>query len=130
MSIPLVSDTLLRRRENIPVKNWQLWGRRFRAHCQEKDISLAQVAERIGKAEPTVRSWTNGTRMAGLDDFFALCHAVDADPSFVLFGIVSLTQDQSEALGKVVKAVLEADPAAHPHYGRVISGIKKKPKHG
>jgi len=104
---------------------WKEWGKRFRAVCQEKDVSLAQVAERIGRAEPTVRSWTNGTRMAGLDDFFTLCEAIGADPSYVLFGKVSVSAEEKEALGRAVKAVLEADPAVNPHYQQFIRRVKK-----
>lgn len=111
------------------MNKWTDWGKRYRAVCQEKEVSLAQVAEKIGRAEPTVRSWTNGTRMAGLDDFFALCDAIGADPSYVLFGVFSISQEEKDALGRAVKAVLEADPAVHPNYPKLIRQIKKAPRH-
>jgi len=61
------------------------WGRRFREYVTDKETTLADVAERIGRAESTIRSWTNGTRDINLKEFFELCDAAGLDPASVLF---------------------------------------------
>jgi transcriptional regulator with XRE-family HTH domain len=67
------------------VKEWKTWGPRFRQQCRDKNLNLAKIAERIGLAESTVRSWTNGTREINLSDFFRLCAAAEIEPDEVLF---------------------------------------------
>jgi transcriptional regulator with XRE-family HTH domain len=50
-----------------------------------KKSSLAKVAEKLGRAESTVRSWTNGTRDINLAEYLELCKAAGIDPALVLF---------------------------------------------
>ena len=61
------------------------WGSRFRYHVKQRESSLAKVAEKMGLAESTVRSWTNGTRDINLSDFLRLCDAAEIDPAVILF---------------------------------------------
>lgn len=78
------------------TETWTGWAQRFRQHCSRHGLKLKDVADRLGKAESTVRSWTNGTREVNLTEFFALCAAAQADPATVLFGHVVLTERQRE----------------------------------
>lgn len=75
---------------------WKGWAGRLRAHCKHYGFGLAQVAERMGRAESTVRSWTNGTRDMNLSEFFVLCDAARADPAAMLFGHLTLTSQQKD----------------------------------
>lgn len=61
------------------------WGQRFRDLAKERGLSLGQLAERLDRAESTVRSWTNGTRDINLSEFLELCTAAGIDPALVLF---------------------------------------------
>lgn len=61
------------------------WGSRFRSLIRAKNVSLADLAERIGKSESALRSYTNGTRPIQLADFLHLCKAAEVDPAAVLF---------------------------------------------
>lgn len=61
------------------------WGARFRLYLKDKGSSLAKVAERLGRAESTLRHWTNGTRDINLAEFLELCGAAGIDPAMVLF---------------------------------------------
>jgi transcriptional regulator with XRE-family HTH domain len=72
----------------MPNYNWKEWGTRFRLAIADKELNLATLAERCGKAESTVRSWVNGTRDLNLKDFFLLCEKADLDPRLVLFDTV------------------------------------------
>jgi hypothetical protein len=47
--------------------------------------SLKQIAEKLGRAESSVRSWTNGTRQINLVEFLELCDAAGIDPAACLF---------------------------------------------
>jgi transcriptional regulator with XRE-family HTH domain len=86
-SIPLVSDRLgarsyaRRMKEKTPLG----WGARFRQLAKGKKSSLAKIAERLGRAESTLRSWTNGTRDINLAEFLELCDAAGLSPALVLF---------------------------------------------
>lgn len=62
------------------------WAKRFKIEIKTLGLNLATVAERMKLSEPTLRSWTNGTRDANITDFFALCTAAGVDPEIVLFG--------------------------------------------
>ena len=61
------------------------WGRRFRNALKAKQMTLAEVAEKLDQATSTVRSWTNSNRNIKLHDFFRLCAAAGLDPAVVLF---------------------------------------------
>jgi transcriptional regulator with XRE-family HTH domain len=87
MSIPIASPRVSvraysGRMAKSPV--WADWGKRFRAGCRGK-TTTRQVAEKLGLAESTVRSWINGTRELNLTDFFRLCGAAGLDPALILF---------------------------------------------
>src|SRR5687768_17083840 len=76
LSIPIESNhvSLSPYRWTMGKKSvWEDWGVRFRVECRLKDISTRQLADRIGLAESSVRSWLNGTREINLADFFRLC---------------------------------------------------------
>lgn len=89
VSIPYVSDRKrrltyarrMREKEKTPLG----WGLRFRELVKSKKSNLAEVAEKLGRAESTVRSWTNGTRDINLAEYLELCTAADIDPATVLF---------------------------------------------
>jgi transcriptional regulator with XRE-family HTH domain len=61
------------------------WGLRFRQFAKAKELSLAQIAEKLDLSESAVRHWTNGTRDINLSDFLLLCRAAGLDPATVLF---------------------------------------------
>lgn len=77
---------------------WESWGTRLRAHLKKKKSNLAKLAEKVERSEPTLRSWTNGTRQINLVDFFYICEAAEADPAIILFGTALLSQEQSKAI--------------------------------
>lgn len=119
LSIPIAS----RRGSRIPYRDyigimgkrpvWQDWGTRFRHACRDKPTPLTtkDVADRLGMAESSVRSWLNGTREINLSDFFRLCDAVGIDPATVLFSgqidpAFSLVQRAWDRAGREGKALL------------------------
>lgn len=61
------------------------WGPRFREQSRAKGFNLGHIAGKLGLAESTVRSWTNGTRDINLSDFLRLCAAAQLDPAVLLF---------------------------------------------
>jgi transcriptional regulator with XRE-family HTH domain len=61
------------------------WGTRFRQMALGNGKSLKDVAEKLGRAESSVRSWTNGTRQINLIEFLELCDAAGIDPATCLF---------------------------------------------
>ncbi len=61
------------------------WGPRFKAALFSKGKTLRDVAEKLGRAESSVRSWTNGTRLINLNEFLELCAAAGIDPAYTLF---------------------------------------------
>lgn len=79
------------------------WGTRFREYVRAKKWKWAKVAEMTGWTEPTIRSWTNGTRKINLDDFFILCRKTKADPAEILFGGSTLNPSQQAILRRVAK---------------------------
>lgn len=80
---------------------WRNWATRFREDCRQRELSLANVAERLDMAESTIRSWTNGTREINLSDFFRLCAAAGVDPRIVLFGSEQPEQKVNPSNGKL-----------------------------
>jgi transcriptional regulator with XRE-family HTH domain len=71
----------------MPRDSWRAWGLRFRKAIKPKGMSLALLADKLGKSESLLRSWTNGNRPTKLNDFFALCEAAEVDPLDVLFDL-------------------------------------------
>ena len=71
----------------MPKHTWKQWGARFRQAIADKPIPVRQavVAERLGVADSTLRSWLNGSRDINLVDFFRICAAGDVDPRQILF---------------------------------------------
>lgn len=105
--------------------NWEHWGARLRAHVKDQQIQWAKIAEGIEQAESTIRSWCNGTREINLRDFFRLCAAANAEPAQILFGRMTITDDQRMRLGNLVVSVLESDPTVAQHYAPMVSEIKR-----
>jgi transcriptional regulator with XRE-family HTH domain len=88
LSIPIASQVLARKfyiRLMARRKHWEDWGTRFRNCAREKGMSTRSLAEKIGLAESSVRSWINGTREINLTDFFQMCEVAGIDPATVLF---------------------------------------------
>lgn len=94
-------------------RDWRNWATKFREECRRRELSLAQVAERLDMAESTVRSWTNGTREINLSDFFRLCAVAEIDPQGVLFPVAHNGQkvnSNNEKLDILTRAWQEASP--------------------
>lgn len=108
------------------VDGWKEWGMRLRAHLREKDRNLAWLALETNLAESTLRSWTNGTREINLSDFFMLCQTAKLDPATILFGHPLMTPEHKRQIGQLAATIIEADPSAAPHYGKLIKSIKKQ----
>ena len=106
------------------ANEWKLWGPRFRAHMRENRLSTRAVAERLRMSESALRSWLNGNREVNVTDFFRLCDVAKADPRRILFGQVSLTTAQKEAVGQRVVEILEADTASLPGYAQPIQPLQ------
>lgn len=83
------------------------------------------IAEVMGLAESTLRSWTNGTRDINLKDFFALCDAARIDPAHALFGRIGLTQEQKARLGDMVVKILDSDAATNPDYPALATSLRR-----
>ena len=87
--------------------DWKEWGVRLRAHIKgRRTKSWTQVAEAMGQAESTVRSWCNGTREINLVDFMRLCHAAEADPQSILFDVRHITDAEKLKIGDAVVSAL------------------------
>lgn len=95
---------------------------------KEKKLSLAGVSEKMGMAESTLRSWTNGTREINLSDFFKLCAAAQLNPAQVLFGSVPLDPETRRSLGELVTGVLDADPAILSDYQKMTKKLRQTVK--
>lgn len=69
---------------------WKTWRARAKALKRGKtDAEIAaSVSELLGRdvSRPLVNHWFNGTRETSVEELFALCAAIDADPIDVLFG--------------------------------------------
>ncbi len=93
-------------------REWREWAKRFREECERRELSLAKIAERMDKAESTVRSWTNGNRAINLTDFFRLCAAAEIDPQSILFatGGQEKVNPPNEKLDILAKAWQAATP--------------------
>lgn len=103
---------------------WKTWGKRLKALAKEKGLNLAALAEKLGLAESTVRSWTNGTHNTTLKDFFLLCAAADLDPALVLFGMPIMNPEQRKKIGELAVSILEADPTSSPDYRKMAASFK------
>lgn len=103
VSIPLVSDCGERPRYSRRMQAWKGWPDRIRTAKKAAGMTWADVAEKVGVEEPTIRHWLNGTRNLNLEDFFSLCAAVKADPQTILFGKDSLPGDVRNALAGILK---------------------------
>ena len=93
---------------------WKEWGDRLRAHMKKHHLRAATLAESLGLAESTVRSWLNGTRPLNLIDFFSLCSKAGADPKTILFGPVQLSEKDREMLGPLVVNYINSSEAVTP----------------
>ena len=100
------------------VKEWKIWGPRFRQQCRDKGLNLAKIAERLDLAESTVRSWTNGTREINLSDFFRLCSAAGIEPGEVLFAESAQNQPLPDAENFL--AMTEAWRYATPEWKEIL----------
>jgi transcriptional regulator with XRE-family HTH domain len=109
----------------LMANEWKLWGPRFRAHMRENRLSTRVLAKRLRMSESALRSWLNGNREVNVTDFFRLCDVANADPRRILFGRVSLTAAQKQAVGRRVVEILEADTATLPGYSQLVRSSKK-----
>lgn len=75
---------------------WKTWRARAKALKRGKtDAEIAaSVSELLGRdvSRPLVNHWFNGTRETSVEELFALCAAIEADPIDVLFGGESAPQ--------------------------------------
>jgi transcriptional regulator with XRE-family HTH domain len=120
LSIPFVSHG--NRRPPYPVRVKEKtplgWGARFREQIKAKGKSLGQIAEKLGLAESTVRSWTNGTRDVNLSDYLKLCAAAQLDP------VVSLVGSKVDAKFLLIgEAWAKATPEQRGYLLTVAKGI-------
>lgn|SRR3990167_4632373 len=106
-SIPLVSDTDAPGLYHckMPKNTWKTWGPRFKKLAKENGHTLASLAEKLGRSESTLRSWTNGTREINFSEFFDLCAAAGVNPSMVIFGALPMN---AEARQHVAEAITRA----------------------
>lgn len=116
---------------------WKSWHSRLKAmKGRMPDVEIASAVEETLQA--TVRAdysvkrglvnhWLNGRRSPNLEEFFALCQAIGADPGEVLFGeralhnYVAAHTDTARALRTVA-----AEPAQAYSSTRKISEFKAK----
>jgi transcriptional regulator with XRE-family HTH domain len=68
----------------MPKRTVLGWGPRFRYALKAKGLTVADVAEKIGRAESSVRSWLNGNREINLSEFVELCASARLEPAAVL----------------------------------------------
>lgn len=104
-------------------RGWQHWGARFRDQIKGKK-TLAEIAEKMGQAESTLYSWTNGTRPIRLDDFFRLCETAEVDAVRLLFApdqhdvrllILEAAWHKADERGKELISIA-AEAAAQRHH--------------
>lgn len=107
---------------------WKSWGRRFKNAIRENGGSVVKCAEALEMSESGVRHWLNGTREINLNDFFRLCAAGGVDPCLVLFGAPLMNQELREFMNKAAASYLEADPLSNPHYGALMTKIRRAKK--
>jgi transcriptional regulator with XRE-family HTH domain len=86
LSIHIASDAHARRvyPRLMPKRTVLGWGPRFRYALKAKGLTVADVAEKIGRAESSVRSWLNGNREINLSEFIELCASARLEPAAVL----------------------------------------------
>lgn len=126
LSIPVVSDTdeALSYHAWMEKDTWKNWGKRFRELARDNGETLATVSEKMGRAESTLRSWTNSTREINLSEFFELCASAGVNPSQVLFGGVPMDPEIKRQVGELAKRVLDADPAVVPSYQKMTKAMR------
>jgi len=105
-------------------ESWKRWGERFRILAKENGETLATVAENMGLAESTLRSWTNGTREVNLTDFIAMCIAARVHPSMVLFEGPPMDAETLRQINALAKVAFKSDSGIGPE----PQTITKKPK--
>lgn len=129
IAIRIVSDVIRRVSYHARMAKfeypWEDWGRRFRVQIKEREVTLAKVAEKMGLAEVTLRSWTNGTRDANLADVFRMCEVAGVDPAIVLLGRPVMTETQRKSMGELATKIMEVDPTANPNYAVMGDKIRK-----
>lgn len=86
LSIPIASDAPGHGvyPSPVPKKTVMGWGPRFRYAIKSRGLTVADVAEKIGRAESSVRSWLNGNREINLSEFVELCASARLEPAAVL----------------------------------------------
>lgn len=97
------------------------WGKRFRDLARDKGLSLGDVGEKLGRAESTIRSWTNGIRDINLKEFLELCTAAGLDPAIVLFA----SQVDAKFL-EIGEAWNQADDVERGAFLTVARGVRAK----
>lgn len=89
---------------------------------------MGTIAERMGRSESALRSWTNGNREINLSEFFALCAAAEVHPSQALFGGVPLDSETRRRLGELVVGIMDADPAVSQDYRKMSKNLRQTVK--
>lgn len=89
---------------------WKGWGERYRLLRKVTGVPFSEIADGLGCAESSLRSWLNGTRPIRLDHFFQACELANVDPALVLFGHPLVTEEQKKKItDAVAKALQPAD---------------------
>lgn len=107
---------------------WRTWHVRLSQHLDEHKEAAgvvdADIADKIGVSRASITHWKAGRRTPQLDNFFALCEAIDADPEFILFGHTAsptgsidwrLSNLSPEARDAVMLALEGAEARARAH---------------
>ena len=92
---------------------------------REQRLSTRVLAERLRMSESALRSWLNGNREVNVTDFFTLCDVAKADPRRILFGQLSLTAAEKQALGKRLVEILETDTTALPGHPQPAQPLRE-----
>jgi transcriptional regulator with XRE-family HTH domain len=99
-SIPSVSDT----RTPRPYHSWvtedpvKTWGKRLRVILKKKKIRQPWIAEKMGVADSTLRSWLNGNRPIQFDDLRTICKLADVHLSLVLFDAMPMDTEMKRRI--------------------------------
>lgn len=130
LSIPTVSDNqgALPYYSLMEKDDWKTWGPRFKALAKENGETLATVAEKMGLAESTLRSWTNGTHDVNLADVMEMCAHADVNPALVLFNAPLMRPEIKSQLRDLAKNVFDADHSIVPGYQKQAKPPRTKPR--
>lgn len=99
--------------------DWRTWARRAQLARKEASLSQADVAAAVseilelqgleGVGRQLVSHWETGRRTPDMNQFFALCQAIGADPGVILFNQKTLPAAVNGSV--ITNHVLVAKPA-------------------